>query len=308
MSMLIPEHLNLDGISHIGSVEAPTPQTAPTVDLYTQTRTLFQGDKPVCMDGVGYELDAKSYVWIEEDDGIRARRGTGTDSFQAQYCPEGRVISPEAGTQIILTEPFTGCAFFMCTFEDRQLVCHFNNPMEENTYIDLADELMGQHDEAIDTMIENLPQYDLANDPEDFKEEKREELRTTLARQLHEVIIGDFDGNQSTPAHFPSNFLMKSTSVPEPRAGYEGEHLVSCTTAVLVKNGTGWSMLTQSHKASDKVDSTSHKNVYHSQKIHEQEQGITPLVLDAIYSGALQRCGLHSTLPSPQEMLLIHDQ
>lgn len=308
MSMLIPEHLDIGSISHIGPVEAPPQQTAPTVDLYTRTRAWFQGDKPVCMDGVGYELDPQSYVWSEEDDGIRARRGTGTDSFQAQYCPEGKIISPEAGTQIILTEPFTGCAFFMCTFEGRQLVCHFNNAMEKDTYINLADELMGQHDDAIDTMIENLPEYGLAGDQDVFKEEKWEELRTTMARKLHDAIIGDFDGNQSTPAHFPSDFLMKSTSASEPRVGYDGEHLVSCTTAVLVKNGTGWSMLTQSHKTSDKVDSTSHKNVYHSPKIDQQERGITPLVLDAIYPAALQSCGLQSTLPTPQEMLLIHDQ
>lgn len=303
MSMLVPELIGIGGVGPIGQLQVPSQQTAPAADLYSSTRALFQGDNPVCMDGVGYELDPKSYVWSEEDDGVRARRGTGPGSFQAQYCPEGKVISPKAETQMILTEPFTGCAFFMCEFGDRQLICHFNNATEISTYEILADELMQQQADAIDGMIEKLPGYETAGDQDEFKEKTLDELRNELANRLHAAIV-NFNGKQDTQAHFPSRFMMKSTS-----STFEGEHkeiLASCTTAVLVKNGDGWSMLTQSHLISDKVDPVTHKNQYHGNQIENKEQGIIPLQIDMIYLDALQACNLQTAPPSPKEMLLIH--
>lgn len=303
MSMLVPEQIGIDGVGQIGQLQAPSQQTAPAADLYSSTRALFQARDPVCMDGVGYFMEAHNYVWSKEADGVRARPGTGPGSFQAQYCPEGKVISPEAETQMILTEPFTGCAFFMCEFEDRQLVCHFNNATKISTYETLADELMQQQADAIDGVIEKLPGYETADDQDEFKEEKLNELRDELARRLHAAIV-NFNGEQNTQAHFPSRFMMKSTS-----STFEGEHkeiLASCTTAVLVKNGDGWSMLTQSHLISDKVDPVTHRNQYHGIQIENKEQGIIPLQIDTIYPAALQACSLQAAPPSPEEMLLIH--
>ena len=204
---------------------------------------------------------------------------------------------------MILTEPFTGCAFFMCEFEGRKLVCHFNNSMKKETYDILADELIQQQDNVIDALIEDLPGYSTADDGEEFKEKKQDELRNELANRLHAAIV-NFNGEQDTQAHFPSRFMMKSTS-----STFEGEHkeiLASCTTAVLVKNGDGWSMLTQSHLISDKVDPVTRKNQYHSQKTEQQEHGIVPLPIDTIYLAALQACGLQAAPASPDEMLLIH--
>lgn len=133
-------------------------QPATRIEPSNNTFDLFADNISMLSPGQQLSPEPCSYCWKKGvANVVMAEQDPNNAGFTGQYCAQDKsiVLSPQTG--VVLTVPFSGCIFLLCSLEGTLIASHFDNSGRAESYRPLARCIMTQKNSDITRLLEQKP-------------------------------------------------------------------------------------------------------------------------------------------------------